>query len=161
MHRLWLLVLVSIRAGGCYTWRCRAGQVEDVFLIDALVAEIKSLPAFGFRSSVMMTFCCQVALLLSLVVAVSVYAGNWCMNIQVYCLNLNIHGWYLKCAVCVPDRHETGLYVWFCDAGVDCKQTPGWHVALSSGYLLPYQRDAEGGRLQCLLQRLQLQATGD
>lgn len=145
MHRPRLPVHVSIRAGGCYTWRCRAGQVEDVFLIDASVAEIKFLPAFGFRSSVMMTFCCQVALLLSLAVAVSAYAGNWCGTF--YRLNLNIYGRYLKCVLCVPDRHETGLHVWFCDTGVDRKQTPGWHVALSSGYLLPYQRDAEGGRL--------------
>lgn len=159
MHRLRLSVLVSIRAGGYYTWHCRAGQVEDIFLIDVSVAEIKSLPVFGFWSSVMMTFCCQVALLLSLAVAVSVYAGNWCGTF--YRLNLNICGRYLKCVVCVPDRHETGLYVWFCDTGVDCKQTPGWHVALSSGYLLPHQRDAEGGRLQCLLQRLRLQAIGD
>lgn len=97
MHRALLSVLVSIRAGGCYTWRCRAGQVEDVFLIDASVAEIKSLPAVGFRSSVMMTSCCQVALLLSLAVAVSVYAGNQCGTF--YHLNLNIYGQNLKCCV--------------------------------------------------------------
>lgn len=160
IHRPRLSVLVSIRTGGCCTWRCRAGQVEDVFLIDALVAEIKSPPAFGFSSSVMMTSCCQVALFLSLVVAVSVYAGNWCSTF--YHLNLNIYGQNLKCYVSrVPDRHETGMYVWLCDTGVDRKQTPGWHVTLSSGYLLSHQRDAEGGRLQCLLQWLQLQAIGD
>lgn len=51
------------------------------------------------KCSVMMAFVWQGALLLSLAVAVSVYAGNVA---AIYHLNLNIYGWKLECFVLCP-----------------------------------------------------------
>lgn len=87
---------------GCTTWCCRTEQVEDVSLINASGVERKPCPVPRVLSPVMMASCCQGGVLLSLLLAVCVYAGNGC-SVVIFVLIKWLkaqYEWMKTCVVC-------------------------------------------------------------
>lgn len=97
---------------GCSTWCCRTDQVKDVVLINASGVERKPSPVLRILSQVMMASCCQSVLLLSLLLAACVHAGN-CCSVNVFVL--------IKLLKAQYEWIETSVVCLFEDVTKDCR----------------------------------------
>lgn len=103
---------------GCSTWCSRTEQVEDVSLMNASGVERKPCPVLRVLSPVTMASCCQGGVLLSLLLAACVYAGNGC-SVVIFVLIKWLKAQYERIKICVvlcvplkTWRRTVGMITW-------------------------------------------------